>query len=603
MWNKLFNKIAKKNSYWKVRVFYNLIFKINMETKKIKIVDVTLREWDQAPLTSFNAIEKSMISLMLSEMWIDVIEVWFGFSRADFENIKKVSKIVWERKTVISSLWRALESDTIASLEALEEVNNPRIHIFLAMSKEHINWKFWKIWNSFEERQKKLLIQAKTEIERAKQWAEKNNKNLEIEFSPEDATWNALILEKDWKKYFRLKNNSDFDFLIKVCEEAIKSWATIINIPDTLGNLLPHQSYEFFKKVDEKLNHLKQNYNFWLSCHIHNDLAMATANAIESIRWWASYVETTLLWIWERAWNTSTHEIIWILKEKWNNLIDWENVELNSEFKFELIWPITDFVKNIIWVDKYLQTPFIWALSDIDGSWVHNAAVSLYWGSKNKKQFGWSELPEFFSPRWWANQIVNMLEKFWIKEEKKSDNISKTTINCAKKSEILKSMYSNNVLATYLETKKEFNIEKIELTKNKLDLEIILKWKKISFIWETKDENWVINTFINLINKKIWKDRVKIKKIEIKSKTNLKQEYNNFCKKIEKYKIKLSKDFYKKAEEILKSYNDIDDYSKAKSINHIILEIDWKEIYSVASDKNVTIWNVKAILEWVLNIL
>jgi len=573
-----------------------------MEKKNIKIVDVTLREWDQAPLTSFNAVEKSMIALMLSEMWVDVIEVWFWFSRADFDNIKKVSNIVWNRNTVTSSLGRALETDTMASLKALESVKNPRIHIFLAMSKDHINWKFWKIWDSLEERQNKLLIQAKAEIERAKNWAIENDKNLEIEFSPEDATWNSLI-DKDWIKIFNLKNNPDFNFLIKVCEEAIKSWATIINIPDTLWNLLPHQSYEFFKKVDEKLNHLKQDYNFWLSCHIHNDLAMSTANAIESVRWWATYVETTLLWIWERAWNTSTHEIIWILKEKWHNLIDWKEIGLNSEFKFELIWPITDFVKNIIWVDKYLQTSFIWALSDIDGSWVHNAAADLYGGSKNKIQFWGSVLPEFFSPRWWANQIVNMLEKFWIKEEKKSEIISKVTTQSAKKSETLKAMFSNNILATYLSESWDFKIEKIEIKNNKLDLEIFLKWKKISFSWEVKWNNGIIKTFVDLLNKHFWKEIIKIKKLEIKSKPSIKQEYENFCEKIKKYNIKLNKDFYEKSKEILEISDSSDEYSEAKAVSHIILEVSWKEVYSVASDKNVTIWNIKAILEWVIDIL
>jgi len=130
------------------------------EERQIKIVDVTLREWDQAPFTSFNAKEKSAIALMFAEMWIDVIEVWFWASRVDFENIQKVSEVVGDRNTVISSLWRALENDTIASLKALKKVKNPRIHIFLAMSQDHINGKFWKFWNSLKQRQKKLLSQA-----------------------------------------------------------------------------------------------------------------------------------------------------------------------------------------------------------------------------------------------------------------------------------------------------------------------------------------------------------------------------------------------------------------------------------------------------------
>jgi len=582
-----------------------------MDTKQIKIVDVTLREWDQAPLTSFNATEKSLIALMLSEMWVDVIEVGFWASRADFENIQKVSEIFWNRKTVISSLWRSLENDTVASLEALKNVANPRIHIFLAMSKEHIEWKFKKPWENLEETRKRLIVQAKTEIERARNWAIENNKSLEIEFSPEDATWNALTSPQPSpligegaksQKIFQLENNPDYDFLIKVCEEAIKSWANIINIPDTLWNLLPHQSYEFFKETSKRLEYLRPTHpDFWLSCHIHNDLAMATANAIESIRWWASYVESTLLGIGERAWNTSTSDIIWIIKEKWHNLIPWEKVELNKNFKYELIWPISDFVKNILWFDKYLQTPFIWALSDIDGSWVHNASADLYGWSKNKKQFGGDNLPEFFSPRWWANQIVNMLKKFNIEEDKKSEIIWKVTKKAALLSETVKALYWPNIYRIYLEETWNFEIVKLDIHNKKLYLEIKLNWKNIIFSWETEWKDWVIKTFTKLLNEYFGEEKVKVKDLIVKSKPSLKQEYEKFCNKLEKYNIKVNENFYNDAEKILQSSFEEDNcYSEAYAVNQVILDIDWKEFYSNSYDKNVTIGNIKAILEWVL---
>jgi len=570
--------------------------------KKVKIVDVTLREWDQAPLTSFDAWEKSMIALMLSEMWVDVIEVGFWASRADFENIKKVSKIVGNRNTIVSSLWRALENDTIASLEALKWVKNPRIHIFLAMSKEHIEGKFKKENETLEETRKRLIIQAKTEIERAKSWAEKNKKNLEIEFSPEDATWNSLIplspalspQGRKGVKKFQLKNNPDFDFLVKVCVEAVKSWATVLNIPDTLGNLLPYQSYEFFKELNERLKFLKEEwYNFELSCHIHNDLGIATANAIESVRWWATYIESTLLWIWERAWNTSTSDIIWIIKEKWHEL--W--VKLNDNFKFELIGPISDFVKDILAFDKYLQTPFIWALSDVDGSWVHNASKDLYGWSKNKKQFWWTTIEEFFSPRGWANQIVSMLEKFNIKENKKSKIIWQTTKKAAKESEILKAMYSWNILATYLKTKWDFEIKNLSFENNKLLLEIYLNGKDIKFEWETKWKDWIIKTFVDLLNKYFWYEKIKVKDLKVKAKPSLKQVYEKFEKRAKKY---LTKDFIEKAKKILFDASWENSYSEAIWVSHVVLDINWKEIHSNSYDKNVTIGNIKAILEWVL---
>lgn len=570
-----------------------------LSEKYIKITDVTLREWDQAPLTSFNAIEKSIISLMLSEMWIDVVEVWFWFSREDFKNIKEVSKNFWDRETVISSLWRANKNDTNASLDALTWVKNPRIHIFLAMSEDHIEWKFNKdSENPLElgELQEKLLLKAKNEILRAVEWAKVNNKNLEIEFSPEDATWNALVQE-NWKKYFRLKNNPDFDFLVEVCEEAIISWATIINVPDTLWNLLPHQTYEFFKELSTRLEYLKANFDFKLSCHIHNDLALSTWNAIEAIRWWAEYVESTLLWIWERAGNTRTEEIIGIISEKWHNLIPWTEIKLNPKIKLWLVGPVSDFVKAILWFDKSLQSPFIWALSNIDWSWVHNASSELYWWSKNKAKYWWAEMPEFFSPRWWATQIVSMLKTFWIDLDKNSDIIKWVTKFAAKKSERLKALYANNIYSIYLKEVKDFHIEKIEIHNNNLEIIIKINWDTIELKWETAGKNWVVKTFVQLINDYLWSEVVKIKDITIKPKANIKQEYEKFKNRVNDI---LSDDFKQTTEKILKWISNEHKYSDAIAISQVVLDVNWEEITSIAWDKDIAIANIKAILEWVI---
>lgn len=574
----------------------NINESIDDSKQYIKITDVTLREWDQAPLTSFNANEKAMIALMLSELWVDVIEVWFWFSREDFKNIKTVAKNVWNRPTVISSLWRALKDDTIASLEALEWVKNPRIHIFLAMSKDHIEWKFNKNGEDTKILQEKLLLQAKDEILRAVKWSEENNDKLEIEFSPEDATWNALVKE-NWKKYFRLKNNPDFDFLIEVCEEAIISWATIINVPDTLWNLLPRQTYEFFKELTYRLEYLKKDYNFKLSCHIHNDLALSSANAIEAIRWWSEYVETTMLWIWERAWNTKTEQILWIISEKWHDLISWKEINLHPKIQLWLIWPISDFVKAILWFDKSLQEPFIWALSNIDWSWVHNASSELYWWSKNKAKYWWANMPEFFSPRGWVNQIVWMLKTNWIELDKNSAIVKKVTEIAAKKSEEVRALYANNIYSIYLECVKNFHIKKLEIHNNELEIIIRINWDTLELKWKADWANWVVKTFIQLINNYLWKDIVKVKDLSIKSKANIHQEYEKFKKRVSNI---LSDDFKITADKILEWTESSNKYSDATAISQIVLDIDGEEITSIAWDNNVSIANIKAILDWVI---
>ena len=560
--------------------------------KRISITDVTLREGDQAPFTSFNKTQKKVIALMLSEMWINTIEVWFWANKTDFNNIKEVIKITWDSDSTISSLWRSVESDTSSSLAALKDANKSRVHIFAAMSKDHIKWKFQKEWMSFEEAQESILKNAIENIKLVKT----ENDSIEIEFSPEDATGNALV-EKNWKKYFKLKNNPDFDFLVKVCEEAIKEWAKIINVPDTLWNLTSNQTYDFFKELNSRLNHLKPKYNFWLSSHIHNDLASASENTIQAIRWWAKYVETTILWLWERAWNAPTEEVIWTISEKWHDLVEWVNFELNPNFKTELLWPVSDFVRRIIWYDPNLQKPFIWALSDRDWSWVHNANDDLYWGSKNKSKYWWANLPEFFSARWWSNQLISMLKEYWIKLDK---NDTKELIWVFwKKAEQNRALFWNNVYSTYLEKKWDFKINKLEINDNSLDLDINLKWKNIIFNGKVEWDNWVINTFIKLINNYFWEEKIKIKDLKIKSKPDIVTEINDFKERV--WDI-LSENFNEKIDIILKEINK-KPVSEAKAITQVVLEVDWKETFSICSDNNTTKSWIKAILDGIIHIL
>lgn len=567
---------------------------MNAITRPVYITDVTLREWDQAPLTGFNAKEKAMIALMLSELWVDVIEVGFWSSRADFENIREVAKVIGDRDVIISSLWRAIESDTIASLNALEWVKNPRIHIFLAMSRDHINWKFAKAWETLEERQAALLEKAITEIKRAKEWWKSRWVNLEIEFSPEDATWNSR-LEKDWKKYFSLKNNPDFDFLVKVCEEAIKNGAKIINVPDTLWNLLPHQTYEFFKELKERLSHLEESYDFWLSCHIHNDKGTATANALEAIRWWAKYIESTIKWIWERAWNTFTEEIIPNLNESWEEL--W--VESSKRIKTEVLWPVCDFTMAILQLDKSLQSPFIWVLSNVDWAWVHNANWDLYGWSKDKERYGGANMPEFFSPRWWASQIVFMLWKRWVSLDKSSETIQNITQKAAKESEVTRALFVDNIYRLYLEEVKNFKIEKIDFDSNSIDVAISINWERIEFKWNTDWENWVVKTFIQLLNLYLWKDIIEIQDLQVKSRADMLQEYRKFEKRAS---IHLSEDFRMRVKTIL-NWLEEEDWKSAVALSQVVLDINWNEINSISYDHNTTKSTIKSILEWALYLI
>ena len=564
------------------------------EVIPIHLTDVTLREWDQAPLTSFAQEQKEVVALMLAELWVDTIEVWFGANKVDSQNITAVSNILKGYDVEISSLWRSTTWDTQASLDALSAVDKPRIHIFVAMSQEHLKWKFWSRDEPLEEIRKRILDSALANIARVKKWEEENWKNVSIEFSPEDATGNA-IKEKNWKKYFDLEDNEDFDFLVKVCEQAIIAWAKVINVPDTLWNLLPHQTYEFFNTLNSRLSHLKENYDFWLSSHIHNDLGTATANTIEAMRWWAKYLETTVLWIGERAWNGPTEEVVWIISNGWHNVTPWIEYTLNSNIKTELVGPVVDFVRKILWVDKTLQSPFVWVLSDSDWSGVHNANLDLYWGSKNKAKFWGEDIPEFFSARWWVNQLISMLSHYWIILER--NKIIDQVPIFSQKAEENRALYWSNVYSTYLKNQWKYSIDHFHIEDNAVGLSINVNGKEISFNWEVEWENWVINTFIDLINEKLWEDTVKIMDLNIRTKANLYDEIQKFRKRV----WDVVSDKFNNKMNILENWLKWTEHSsEVEAIAEVDLEVRGQRVCSISSDHNTNKWVIKAILEWVL---
>jgi len=571
----------------------------NKKQIKIKITDVTLREWDQAPLTSFNKIEKQIIALMLAELGVYCIEVWFWLSRADAENIKAVKELFLqfkgEYKSKISSLWRALQPDTEASLELLSWYNNSKIHIFIATPDSHINSKFKSKWENLKDRRKWVLNQIKTEVSRAKTYKDKENKNLEIEFSPEAASDSAINKEKllDFK-------SEQFSYLIDSLVIAIKAWADILNIPDTVWNLLPHETESLFSEIYSRLEYLKKQwYIFEYSCHIHNDLALSWANAISAIRGWVNNIETTILWIWERAWNTNISDIIWIISEKWKSItswtkFDWYEVVLPN-IKIDLIWPISRFIERILNLNKWLQMPFIWALSNHDWSWVHNASSNLYGWSKDKSKYWWAMVEDFFSPRWGINQIINMLSYFWIKEDKKSELIQELTQFACEKSEITKALYKSNIYEMYLSLKWLFKIEYINISEKKFNICFYLFWKKVELSWEIKWENGLIIWIINEINKFLWKETIIFKDIKIIKRPSLKWAIDIFYKELSYNNSKVSNNFTTEVDKII--WNS--DFMEASVIN-LKLDILWSEINSISYWKDIKVETIKAVIYWCL---
>ena len=248
--------------------------------KKIKIFDTTLRDGEQSPGCSMSISDKVRIATILDRMHIDIIEAGFAASNErDYEAIKLISKVC--NYSTITSLARCNKCDIDIAYEAIKNAKNKRIHVFIATSNIHMRDKLRKTPEEVKEIVREMVSYAKS-------------KCSDIEFSLEDAT------------------RTDKVFACEIIDIAIKSGATTINIPDTVGFMLPNEFSEFIKFIRENSNISKVD----MSVHCHNDLGLATANTLSAIIDGANQVEVTVNGIGERAGNTSLEEILAIIDTK-----------------------------------------------------------------------------------------------------------------------------------------------------------------------------------------------------------------------------------------------------------------------------------------------
>lgn len=251
-----------------------------MNREKVQIFDTTLRDGEQVPGCKLDTNQKLVIAARLDEMGVDIIEAGFPVSSpGDFLSVSEISKIV--KNATVCGLTRAVKNDIDVAAAALKQAVRPRIHTGIGTSNSHIQYKL----NTTKE---DIIARAKYAVSYAKSFVE------DVEFYAEDA------------------GRTENEFLAKVCEEVIKSGATVLNIPDTTGYCLPSE-------YGAKIKYLKENVkgieNVTISCHCHNDLGMATANSIAGAINGARQIECTINGIGERAGNTALEEVVMIFKQ------------------------------------------------------------------------------------------------------------------------------------------------------------------------------------------------------------------------------------------------------------------------------------------------
>lgn len=252
-----------------------------MSTEKVQIFDTTLRDGEQVPGCKLNQDQKIVIAKQLDALGVDIIEAGFPISSpGDFKAVEAISRVV--NNSIVCGLSRSVEKDIKCAADALRHAKRPRIHTGIGTSNMHINYKF----NSTQD---KILERAVAAVKYAKTFVE------DVEFYAEDA------------------GRTDNEYLAKVCSAVVKAGATVLNIPDTTGYCLPS---EYGEKIAYLRDNVQNVHKAVLSTHCHNDLGLATSNAISGVANGARQIECTINGIGERAGNTALEEVVMIIEHR-----------------------------------------------------------------------------------------------------------------------------------------------------------------------------------------------------------------------------------------------------------------------------------------------
>ena len=249
-----------------------------MTTNEVLIFDTTLRDGEQSPGATMTHTEKLEIAELLDDMGVNIIEAGFPIaSEGDFKAVSEIS--ARSKSATICGLARANYKDIDRCWEAVKHAKSPRIHTFIGTSELHR-----AIPNLTMDEMAERIHDTVTHA-----------RNLcdNVQWSPMDAT------------------RTEWDYLCRVVEIAIKAGATTINIPDTVGYTAPVESADLIRNL---IKTVPGADDIIFATHCHNDLGMATANSLAAVEGGARQIECTINGLGERAGNTALEEVVMALK-------------------------------------------------------------------------------------------------------------------------------------------------------------------------------------------------------------------------------------------------------------------------------------------------
>jgi len=248
------------------------------EQPRVLIFDTTLRDGEQSPGATMTHGEKLEIAALLDEMGVDIIEAGFPIaSEGDFEAVSGIARLA--QSSVICGLARASYKDIDRCWEAVKHARRPRIHTFIGTSPTHRE--ITKLTTD------EMIVRIHDTVTHARNLCDN------VQWSPMDAT------------------RTEHDYLCRTVETAIRAGASTINIPDTVGYTAPAESADLIRML---LTRVPGADTVVFATHCHNDLGMATANALAAVVAGARQIECTINGLGERAGNTALEEVVMALR-------------------------------------------------------------------------------------------------------------------------------------------------------------------------------------------------------------------------------------------------------------------------------------------------
>ncbi len=239
---------------------------------QIYINDTTLRDGEQAAGVVFDLQAKVAIAKSLDAIGVQELEVGIpAMGQGEAKAIRAIADLGLNAQLLGWN--RAVLSDIQASIHC----GLKRIHISIPVSDIQIQVKFQGNWT-------RMLAQLRDAITFAR------DHGLEVSVGGEDSS------------------RADETFLIDTAQSAQEWGAFRFRFCDTVGILDPFTTYQ-------KVQTLVASLKIPVEMHTHNDLGLATANALAGVRAGAISINTTVNGLGERAGNAALEEVVMALKQ------------------------------------------------------------------------------------------------------------------------------------------------------------------------------------------------------------------------------------------------------------------------------------------------